>query len=111
VENVESIRLPEPGQSLVLSIDRRIQYLAYRSLKTAVQQHGAAGGSAVVLDVETGEILAMVNQPAANPNDRQQRQNALLRNRAVTDVYEPGSTLKPFTIAMALESGAYRRRR
>jgi cell division protein FtsI (penicillin-binding protein 3) len=108
VENVESIRLPEPGQSLVLSIDRRIQYLAYRSLKTAVQQHGAAGGSAVVLDVETGEILAMVNQPAANPNDRQQRQNALLRNRAVTDVYEPGSTLKPFTIAMALESGAYR---
>jgi len=108
VENVESIRLPEPGQTLVLSIDRRIQYLAYRSLKAAVNKHRAAAGSAVVLDVDSGEILAMVNQPAANPNDRKQRKGSLLRNRAVTDVYEPGSTLKPFTIAMALESGAYR---
>jgi cell division protein FtsI (penicillin-binding protein 3) len=108
VENLESVRLPEPGKSLVLSIDRRIQFLAYRALKTTVQEHKASGGSAVVLDVRSGEILAIVNQPAANPNDRQRINSQLLRNRAVTDVFEPGSTLKPFTVAMALESGAYR---
>jgi len=81
--------------------------LAYRALKAATLEHNASGASAIVLDVTTGEILSMVNQPAGNPNDRHQLRPALLRNRAVTDVYEPGSTLKPFAIAMALESGAY----
>lgn len=108
VENLESVLLPVPGQTLVLSIDRRIQYLAYRELKAAVQENKASSGTAVMLDVRTGEILAMVNQPAANPNDRNQLRSEFLRNRSVTDVYEPGSTVKPFTIAMALESGAYR---
>ncbi len=108
VEDVEIIRVPEPGKPLVLSIDRRIQYLAYRALKAAVQERDASGASAVVLDVTTGEILAMVNQPAGNPNNRQQLNAALLRNRAVTDVYEPGSTMKAFTASLALESGAYK---
>lgn len=107
VEDVESIEVPQPGQPLKLSIDRHIQYLAYRALKAAVLEHHASAGSAVVLDVMTGEILAMVNQPATNPNNRQELGASLLRNRAVTDVYEPGSTLKPFTVAVALESGAY----
>ncbi|MDX1654547.1 MAG: penicillin-binding protein 2 [Candidatus Competibacteraceae bacterium] len=107
VENVESLAVPQPGRNLVLSLDRRIQYLAYRALKAAVIEHRAAAASAVVVDVSTGEILALVNQPSANPNDRRQLQPARLRNRAVTDVFEPGSTLKPFTVAVALESGAY----
>ena len=107
VEAVESVSMPQPGKPLVLSIDRRIQYLAYRALKAAVLEHRANAASAVVLDVETGEILAMVNQPAGNPNNRQRIDPALFRNRAVTDVYEPGSTLKPFTVALALESGIY----
>ena len=105
VEELETVREPRPGKDLVLSIDRRIQYYAYRALKAAVIEHRAAGGSVVVLDPQNGEVLAMVNQPAANPNDRAQRKSALLRNRAVTDVYEPGSTLKPFTAALALEAG------
>jgi cell division protein FtsI (penicillin-binding protein 3) len=108
VEDVEILRVPEPGKPLVLSIDRRIQYLAYRALKAAVLEREASGASAVVLDVATGEILAMVNQPAGNPNDRHQLNANLLRNRAVTDVYEPGSTMKPFTASLALESGAYK---
>ena len=108
VENVESIRVPQPGKTLVLSIDRRIQYLAYRALKAAVLKHRASAASAVVVDVATGEILAMVNQPAGNPNNRVALKPALLRNRALTDVFEPGSTLKPFTVAVALESKAYR---
>ncbi len=107
VEDVESIRVPQPGKQLVLSIDRRIQYLAYRALKAAVMEHHASAASAVVLDVATGDVLAMVDQPAGNPNNRQEISSDLMRNRAVTDVYEPGSTLKPFTIAVALESGAY----
>ena len=107
VENVESISEPRPGQDLRLSLDRRIQYLAYRELKAAVQRHHARSGSAVVLDVHTGEILAMVNQPAYNPNNRSDLNPERLRNRAVTDVFEPGSTIKPFTIAAALESGKY----
>ncbi len=108
VENVESIREPRPGRDLVLSIDRRIQYLAYRELLGAVQRHKAKGGSAVVMDVRTGEVLAMVNQPSFNPNNRSNLTAAKLRNRAVTDLFEPGSTVKPFTIATALESGKYR---
>ncbi|HHO68065.1 MAG TPA: penicillin-binding protein 2, partial [Gammaproteobacteria bacterium] len=107
VENVESIRAPRPGKDLVLSIDRRIQYLAYRELKAAVRQHNARSGSVVVLDSRSGEVLALVNQPSYNPNNRRKLHPAWLRNRAVTDLFEPGSTLKPFVIAAALQSGRY----
>ncbi len=107
VEDVESIRVPQPGKPVVLSIDRRLQYLAYRALKTAVMENKASAGSAVIVDVRTGEILAMVDQPAGNPNNRAELKGELLRNRAVTDVYEPGSTLKPFTVALGLESGKW----
>jgi cell division protein FtsI (penicillin-binding protein 3) len=105
VENVESIAEPLPGKDLVLSIDRRIQYLAYRELKAAVQTHRAKSASAVILDVQTGEVLAMVNQPTFNPNNRGSFEFDHYRNRAVTDVFEPGSTMKSFTVAAALEAG------
>lgn len=108
VENVESISEPRPGQDLRLALDRRIQYLAYRELKAVVQRSRARAGSAVVLDVTTGEVLAMVNQPAYNPNNRSGLSSERLRNRTVTDVFEPGSTIKPFTVAAALESGKFR---
>jgi cell division protein FtsI (penicillin-binding protein 3) len=108
VETVERVSEPRPGQDVITSIDRRIQYLAYRELKAAVVQHQAQSGSAVVLDAHTGEILAMVNQPAFNPNNRQEVQSMEgLRNRALTDVFEPGSTIKPFTVAAVLEAGKY----
>lgn len=107
VENVELVREAQPGRELALSIDRRIQYLAYRELKSALQAHGATSGSVVVLDVPTGEILAMVNQPSYNPNSRASSEPSYRRNRAVTDVVEPGSTMKAFTIAAALESGKW----
>lgn len=107
VEVAESVVLPKPGRDLVLSIDRRIQYLAYRELKAAVVEHGARAGSAVVLDARTGEVLALVNEPDFNPNNRAGLHSGMFRNRAVTDLFEPGSTLKPFTIACALESGKY----
>ena len=107
VENIESIRAPEPGKALSLSIDQRVQYLAYRELKAAVQYHQARGGSLVMLDTKTGEVMAMVGQPSYNPNNRNNLKGEYYRNRTVTDVFEPGSTLKPFTIAAALESGQY----
>jgi cell division protein FtsI (penicillin-binding protein 3) len=107
VEVAESVVLPKPGRDLVLSIDRRIQYLAYRELKAAVFEHNARAGSAVVLDARSGEVLALVNEPDFNPNNRAGLRSGLFRNRAVTDLFEPGSTLKPFTIACALESGKY----
>jgi cell division protein FtsI (penicillin-binding protein 3) len=107
VENVESLSVPRPGQDLRLSIDLRLQYLAYRELKAAVRAHGAHAGSLVILDVDTGEVLTMVNQPSYNPNARAQLKSHLYRNRAVTDLFEPGSTIKPFTIASALESGRF----
>ncbi|MGR6034210.1 MAG: peptidoglycan D,D-transpeptidase FtsI family protein [Candidatus Nitrosoglobus sp.] len=107
VGDVENLRAPRPGQDLRLSIDLRLQYLAYRELRAAVQDHNARAGSLVVLDVDTGEVLAMVNQPSYNPNDRSQLQSRLYRNRAVTDLFEPGSTIKPFTIGIALESGEF----
>ncbi len=107
VEDVESIRPTRPGKNLVLSIDRRLQYLAYRELKAAVLEHKAKSGSAVILDARTGEVLAMVNQPSYNPNSRSRVKSSRRRNRAVTDVFEPGSTVKPFVIAAALESGKY----
>ncbi|HEY5263724.1 MAG TPA: penicillin-binding protein 2 [Steroidobacteraceae bacterium] len=108
VQNVESIRAPRPGGDLVTSIDLRIQYLAYRELKAAMQEYRARAGSIVVLDVDTGEVLAMVNQPSFNPNDRDQLKPELYRNRAATDIFEPGSSVKPFIMAAALASGQYR---
>ena len=108
VEDVESISQPRLGKDLRLSIDRRIQYLAYRELKAAMKTHQAKAASAVVLDVHSGEVLAMVNQPSFNPNNRQQLRSSHMRNRAVTDVFEPGSTMKPFIVAAALASGRYR---
>ena len=108
IEDVESISWPRPGKDLTLSIDRRIQYLAYRELKAAMQEHQARAASAVVLDVKSGEVIAMVNQPSFNPNKRQQLRSSSMRNRAVTDVFEPGSTMKPFIAASALQSGRYR---
>jgi len=108
VENVESIRPARHGRDLVASIDLRLQYLAYRTLKAAIQRHNADSGSIVILDVLTGEILAMVNQPTYNPNDRAQYSAERYRNRAVTDIFEPGSSIKPLILAAALESGRYR---
>jgi len=105
IEDVESIRAPEQGQDLALSIDRRIQYLAYRELKVALAQQRAKAGGVVVLDAKTGEVLALVNLPAYNPNNRGRIEPNRARNRALTDVFEPGSTLKPFTAAVALETG------
>ena len=105
VENLERIRPAYPGRDLVLSIDRRIQSLTYRALLHGVQRHRARAGSAVVLDVWTGEVLAVVNQPSFNPNDRGDRSSPRFRNRAVTDLVEPGSTIKPFTVAAALQAG------
>lgn len=107
VQDVESIRPADPGRDLHLSIDRRVQYLAYRELKSAVQFYSARGGSLVMLDAGTGEVMAMAVQPAYNPNNRSGLKSENYRNRAVTDVFEPGSTVKPFTIAAALMSGMY----
>ena len=107
VEDVESISAPRPGGDLVTSIDLRIQYLAYRELKAAVQEQHAKAGSVVVLDIDTGEVLAMVNQPAYNPNDRDQVAASRYRNRAATDIFEPGSSIKPFIAAAGLASGRY----
>ncbi len=108
VENVESIRAPRPGRDLTTSIDLRIQYLAYRELKAAMQEYQARAGSVIVIDVDTGEVLAMVNQPSYNPNDREQLKAGTYRNRAATDIFEPGSSVKPFVMAAALASGQYR---
>ncbi|HEV7715240.1 MAG TPA: penicillin-binding protein 2, partial [Steroidobacteraceae bacterium] len=108
VQDVDSIRPARPGRDLVLSIDLRIQYLAYRELKAAIRKQRARAGSVVVLDVTTGEVLAMVNQPTYNPNDREQLSPGTYRNRAITDILEPGSAMKPFFVAAGLASGKYR---
>jgi cell division protein FtsI (penicillin-binding protein 3) len=107
VQDIESIRPARPGRDLVLSIDLRIQYLAYRALKAQVAEQKARSGSIVVIDIATGEILAMVDQPAFNPNDRDQMLPRLYRNRAVTDIFEPGSAMKTFFVAAGLISGRY----
>jgi cell division protein FtsI (penicillin-binding protein 3) len=108
VENVASIRPPRHGKDLRTSIDLRLQYLSYRTLKAAIQQYKAESGSIVILDIVTGEVLAMVNQPTYNPNDRSQYSAERYRNRAITDIFEPGSSIKPLILAAALESGRYR---
>ncbi|HEY5666956.1 MAG TPA: penicillin-binding protein 2 [Gammaproteobacteria bacterium] len=106
--DVEQIRPARAGRDIRASIDLRLQYLAYRALKAAVQEAGASSGSLVLLDVQTGEVLALANQPACNPNDPMQRARAdLYRNRAITDPIEPGSTNKPLILAAALASGRY----
>ncbi len=108
VEDVAAIRTPQAGRDLALAIDSRLQYLAFRELKSAVEQHRAKAGGLVILDAGSGEILALANWPAFNPNRRDNPARERMRNRALTDVFEPGSTLKPFTIATALEAGTVR---
>ncbi|HEX7080716.1 MAG TPA: penicillin-binding protein 2 [Gammaproteobacteria bacterium] len=107
IRDIELIEEPRPGRTLTTSLDLRIQYLAYRELKAAVTESRARSGSLVVLDPATGEVLAMVNQPAYNPNDRSQFEVSRYRNRAVTDIFEPGSSFKPFALAAAIEAGLY----
>ncbi|MDB5814464.1 MAG: cell division protein [Rhodocyclales bacterium] len=107
VEDVESIRRPQNGNDITLSLDSKIQYLAFSALKQAVQANHAKAGAVVVLDVKTGEVLALVNNPTFNPNNRVKLSGEQLRNRVFTDVYEPGSTMKPFVAAMALESNKF----
>ena len=107
VEDVAAVKIPQPGKNIQLSLDRRVQYLAYRELKAKLAQHRARSASAVMIDVKSGEVIAMANVPAFNPNNRKGYSRYTYRNRAVTDVIEPGSTIKPFTIASALESNRY----
>ena len=106
VEDMESIRAPQHGERLMLTIDAKIQHLAFRELKKAMVNHRAKAGGIVVLDAATGEVLAMANFPTYNPNQRGGVDASRMRNRVVTDLFEPGSTLKPFTVATALEMGA-----
>ncbi len=105
VEDVASVHAPKPGSDVVLSIDNHVQSLAYREIRRAVEEHHAKSGSIVVLDAKTGEVLALSNWPSYNPNVREKPNVEVLRNRAVTDQFEPGSTMKPFTVAVALEAG------
>ena len=109
VKDLEFTAAPEYGRDLTLSIDLRLQFLAYRELKAAVESHRATSGSLVMLDVHTGELLALVNQPSYNPNELGYSSAPGMRNRAVTDTYEPGSTIKPFTVLAAMENGQFRR--
>jgi cell division protein FtsI (penicillin-binding protein 3) len=104
VEDIESVREPHDGKDLALSIDSKIQYIAFSQLKEAVEKHKAKAGAIVVLDAKTGEVLALANLPTYNPNDRSKLTGAQLRNRVLTDTFEPGSTMKPFTVALALET-------
>ncbi len=104
VENI-SLEEKEEGQPLQLTVDQRLQSIAYRAVKQAVADHNATSASAVLLDVKTGEVLAMVNAPSYNPNNRSQRQSYRMRNRTITDAFEPGSTVKPFVVLAALENG------
>lgn len=106
VEDLEAVKLPQDGRDLVVSIDRKIQYLAYRELAKAVEENKAKAGAAIVLNAKTGEILAMVNLPSYNPNNPN-KDTAKSRNRAIVDIFEPGSTMKPMTIAAAIETGKY----
>lgn len=104
VEDIESIREPHDGKDLALSIDSKIQYIAFSQLKEAVEKHKAKAAGIVVLDARTGEVLALANLPTYNPNNRAVLTGAQLRNRVLTDTFEPGSTMKPFTVALALET-------
>jgi len=109
IEELEQVKPARSGNDIYTSIDMRLQYIAYRSLARAVNYHGAKSGSAVLLDARSGEILAIVNQPSYNPNRRKSTDAAPIRNRALTDVFEPGSAIKPFTLAAAMDRGIYKR--
>ncbi len=108
VEDVASLRAPKEGSDVALSIDSKIQFMAFREIRQTVEQHHAKAGSIVVLDARSGEVLALANWPAYNPNNRSKPALNLMRNRAVTDLFEPGSTMKPFTVAAVLESGKFK---
>lgn len=108
IKDVQVTQNAKAGQTLALSIDLRLQYLAHRELRSALTEVGAKAGSLVMLDVQTGEVLAMVNHPTYNPNNRRDRHPASLRNRAMIDVFEPGSTVKPFSMSAALASGRWK---
>ncbi|MBN9429631.1 MAG: penicillin-binding protein 2 [Burkholderiales bacterium] len=105
IEDVEAVREPHHGSDLALSIDSKVQFLAFNAVREAVREHKAKAGAAVVLDVRTGEVLALANWPTYDPNRRVQLSGEQLRNRVITDTFEPGSTMKPFTAALALELG------
>ena len=107
IADIDVIKTPQPGEDLILSIDERVQYLAYQELKNSVEDNDAQSGSVVVLDIKTGEVLAMVNQPTFNPNQHYRHGGDQYRNRAVTDLVEPASALKPFAVANALASGKF----
>ena len=107
VQSIKQLRPPIPGKDIETSIDLRLQYLAYKNLKKAIKEYNADSGSIIILDAKTNEVLALVNQPSYNPNDRSQYTPESQRNRAVTDIYEPGSTIKPLILTAALESGKY----
>ena len=109
VEELGQVKPAKSGNDIYTSIDMRLQYIAYRSLARAIKYHAAKAGSAILLDARSGEILAIVNQPSYNPNRRTSMAAGQLRNRALTDVFEPGSAIKPFTVAAALDSGRYHR--
>ncbi len=108
VEDVASLRAPKEGGEVALSIDSKLQFLAFREIKQVVEQHQAKSGSIVVLDAKSGEVLALANWPAYNPNSRGRPASGVMRNRAVTDLFEPGSTMKPFTVAAVLEAGKFK---
>lgn len=107
IRHLSTPEYAQAGKDLILSIDLRIQYMAYLELKSAVQKNSATSGSAVILDAKTGEVLAMVNQPSYNPNNRRELKTKALRNRAMLDLIEPGSVVKPLTVIAALKSGKY----
>jgi cell division protein FtsI (penicillin-binding protein 3) len=107
IEDVASVKTPQEGRNLALSIDRKIQYLAFRELKAAVDAHKAKAGAIVVLDAKTGEVLALANLPSYNPNNRVKLNRNSTRNRSITDIFEPGSTMKPVAIAAAMEAGKF----
>lgn len=107
IKDVQVVKNAKAGKALALSIDLRLQYLAHSELRRVVQEHGAKAASLVMVDVRTGEILAMANQPTYNPNNRRNLQPSAMRNRALIDVFEPGSTVKPFSIAAALGTGKW----
>lgn len=108
VEDAGSLRAPRPGNDIALSLDSNVQHIAYRELESAVRQHKAKAGAVVVLDAKTGEVLALANYPGYNPNNRGKVNMQAMRNRAVVDLFEPGSTMKPFTVATAIEQGKVR---
>jgi len=105
VEDAGSLNASKPGSDIILSLDSNLQHIAYRELENTVKQHKAKSGAVVVLDARSGEVLALANYPGYNPNNRSNTSSKAMRNRAITDLFEPGSTLKPFTVATAIEAG------